>query len=275
MLLSLKRAGRVFAAITAWLLFDFGLVYLVSLAPSIPYAHVVGPDFPEQLLVIVFLASNFVVIPFFLISWRHRRRDRWIEQEAERWLTRRRHHSTSVMRRRDRLVRKALWIPTLLALAVFLFLPETFGMGLRLIYRGTANLNGHHIEVPITWWAFVGPYRRGDLYLSARVGKGIGRVGFLPYWHREPPLSSMLFYAVPDPANDRSHGKPPAEEWVISKRVLSFGKDALNCSELARFTTQVTINCVSSSNDFTASFGGERADVSAFYKVLERATHTK
>jgi hypothetical protein len=275
MLLSLKRAVRVCATVAGWLLFNFAISYLLSIAPSIPYAHIFGPDFPEGVLALVLLSGNLLVIPIFLIYYRHRRRDRWIQEEADRWLARRARKSTGAMRWRGRLVRKVLWIPSLFALAAFLFLPEALGMGLHLIFRGTADLNGHHIEVPITWWAFAGPHATGDLYLVARVGKGIGRVGFLPYWRHEPPLSSMGFYAISDPANDHSHDKPPAEEIVVSKRVLPFGGDALTCWELAVTADVIRIDCVTSSNDFTAGFGGERADVSAFYKVLETATHTK
>src|SRR5262245_22117568 len=85
---SLKRAIRVCAAVGGWLVFEIGLLYLLFLAPSIPYAYMFGADFAELVFSVAFLASN-ILIPILLIYYRHRRRDRWIQEEADRWLANR------------------------------------------------------------------------------------------------------------------------------------------------------------------------------------------
>jgi hypothetical protein len=257
----------VSAAIAGWFLLNIAFAVF---AINIPHTYVGGPDFPRTIL----LVGN-IAIAAFLIYYRYRRRERWIQDEAARWLVRKKRESADVIRRRDRALRRALWIPSLFALAAFFFLPETFGMGLRLFYRGTADIHGHRIKAPITWWAFAegpSPSGSGDFYLSAYVSKGIGHVGFSPYWHREPPFSSILFYAASGTWDE--HDIPPPDNLVVSKRVLPFGKATLTCWEIAG-TPYVRISCATSSHDFTAQFGGERADVDGFYKVLELATHTK
>jgi hypothetical protein len=220
--------------------------------------------------VLVGIVAGNIALIGSILYYRHKTRHHWVRSEADRWLAQRSRHPVGVYRARVKSIRKLLWLPSVLALTVFLFLPESFGVFLHLFYSGAVDLNHHHLEVPVTWWIT----NDGRLYLWALAGKGIGRVGPLPYWRREPPISGMLFYAISDPANNHAWDKPPIPGIVLSTRTLVFGTDALTCWELRPFRGLASVRCVSSKNDFTASFLGQEADVRAFYRVLERSTES-
>jgi hypothetical protein len=115
------------------------------------------------------------------------------------------------------------------------------------------------------------------LYLSALIGRGIARVGPLPYWRKEPPFSSLFFYANHD---ELKYDQFLTRNKVLLERTLPFGDEMLTCWRV--FPTAghmefsfVEIRCLASKNDFTASFYGLDEDTAVFHEVLENATEMK
>lgn len=220
MSLSLKRALRVSAAVAGWLLFDFGFLCLILIAEN---AGLFTPgEFFPTIVAITFLGSN-ILIAGFLIYFRHRRRSLWIKEEAERWLANRSEKLTAPARGWSRKARcRLLWIPSVLALLVFLFLPETMSIISHLFSGQTFKLNTHRLRPPLI--SFISS--RQNLYLSVLMGRGIARVGPLPYWRHEPPFSSLFFYANHDRLK---YDQFLTRDKVLLERTLPFGDEMLTC----------------------------------------------
>jgi hypothetical protein len=146
--LSLKRALQVSAAIAGWILFDFGFLSLTLVVES---AGLFNPsEYFDTIVAITFLGSN-ILIAGFLIYFRYRRRDLWIKEEAERWLANRPEKLTGPARGWSREARcRLLWIPSVVALLVFLFLPETMGIVSHLFSGQTFKLNTQSLRPPLT-----------------------------------------------------------------------------------------------------------------------------
>jgi hypothetical protein len=261
-----KRVIRVFAVIVTCLLWESGLVYMLTFVSD----HV--PDWRE-FYEIMFFSGN-ILISASLIFYRHKRYKRWIKEEAEHWLANRSAEGFAQTKKWHRTFwRSMLWTPCLIALAVFLFLPEAMGVLSHTLDLQPHDLNGHHFHTPLT--SLVRNYK--NLYVSALIGKGIGRVGPLPYIHKEPPLSSLLFYAIVNPRLDHYRDWFLTSDNVRSKRTLSFGSEMMTCgdvtSNLDTSTSElVHIQCLSSNNDVSADFYGLRGDVNTFYEVLNTST---
>jgi hypothetical protein len=273
MLLSLKRFLRVCAGLAGWLLFNFALIYLAYLVDTrtTPVA-----DAADMVLTAVFFSLN-LIIPTFLIYLRHKRRPSWINDEADRWLARRRSANEPRRQIYQKLLQQMLWIPSLLAMSVLLFLPESMGLVSHAFAGRAFNLNGHYLRLPLT--SFI-TYHRDDRYVAILIGKGIGRVGVGPYLRGHPALSSLFFDAVQDPAHFNYQELYLRRERLTSQRTLPFGNESLTCWDLALRTYDpgpdfVRIKCLASTNDFTAGFDGLREDESTFYDVLERAETQK
>lgn len=273
MSLTLKRALRVFGAVAGWLGFGYGWGYLLY---RLEESEIVIPGgFVEAGMEMVFL-GGVILIPAFALYYRHKRRDLWIKEEADRWLADRSAPLTERARIwSKRLRRTMLLTPSAFALLVFLFLPEAMGVTSHL-FLGTSFVLAHHrLRPPLT--SFIQSYR--NLYVHALLGRGIGRVGFLPYWRGEPPLWDMFFYANPDPHN---HWRETymAREKTILARTLPFGNETLTCWEIlsrseAAESDPIRIECLTSQNDLGAQFYGPRVDAAVFYDVIANATEAK
>jgi len=218
-----------------------------------------------------------MLIPMFLIYFRHRRRDRWIKEEAEEWLANRSERRSAPTRTWPNKVRRgALLVPSIVALAVFLFLPESMGIVSHLFSGRTVELNNHRLHTPVT--SFIRSYHNS--YLNVLIGRGIGRVGLMPYWRQDPPFSSLFFYAILDPLNDHYSDEFLTREKVILERTMAFGDETLTCWQIIPKSGPVesdfiAVSCVTSKNDLTASFYGSRRDATVFYKILDDATESK
>lgn len=279
--LSLKRAVRVCAAIAGWLLFDFGLYHLLSLLPSIPYAHVFGPDSPETLIGLLLLAGNLVIFPILLIYWWHRRRGRWIEEEAERWLAERSARFRKPESTGAKKIRRAvLWLPSLLAIVVILFEPEAMGVVSHLFFVGrTVRLSEYRVRTPLTSFLI---YWGGAPSLNLMIGRGIFRAGLSAWWRNGYQFESLYFNARPISGDSdfRSYIYGyTRNERVVSERIVPFANGTLTCREIgyfgkfARSPDVADVRCLSSERDFRAEFYGSRKDVNNFYELLERVTH--
>jgi hypothetical protein len=166
-----------------------------------------------------------------------------------------------------------LWTPSLIALSVFLFLPEAMRIVSHAFDLQSHELNGHVLHPPST--SFLRSYE--NLYVSAMIGRGIGRVGPLAYLHKEPPQSSLFFYAIGNPRHDHDRDWFLTSENVRSRRTVSFGSETMTCADVtsdfdALKSKLVHIMCLSSNNDVSADFYGLGADANIFYEVLRTST---
>lgn len=261
-----KRALRVFTVIVTCLVWEVGLIFILAFA-SDHFAD--GRD----LFDIMFFGGN-ILIPTLLIFYRHRRRDQWIKEEAENWLAHRLAQAIAPTNNWQRTFRRGmLWMPSLIALSVFLFLPEAMGIVSHALDRRSHDLNDHVVHPPLT--SFLRSYE--NLYVSAMIGRGIGRVGPLAYLHKEPPLSSLFFYAIGNPRLDHDRDWFLTSENVRSRRTVPFGSETMTCADVtsnldALKSKLVHIMCLSSNNDVSADFYCLGADVNIFYEVLKTST---
>lgn len=270
--LSIKRTFRVFASISAAWLFYVAFFHLLVWTDSVlPSASSVAEAF---WLVFFFLGLLFPLVALAYI--RHRRRSLWIREEAERWLARRAKGSEEIERsiRTRRRLRRMLWVPAMVALSIFLFLPESMGLVSHLFYPSAFMLNGHVVRPPLTSFVYGDPHG----YMNALVGRGIARVGFSAYWRMNPPLSSMEFSA-----------QDPSERWPVTflsdetaalERTFGLGDETISCWQISRpderaQTDFFVLRCRSSKNDFSAGFVGSHEDTTVFYQVLARVSEPK
>jgi hypothetical protein len=261
-----KRVLRVFGIIVVCLVWEVGLIFSLAF---------VGDHFPDgdNLIEMVFYAGN-ILIPILLVFYRSRRRDQWIEEEAENWFAFRTAQAIAPRKKGHRIFwRIMLWTPSLIALSVFLFLPEAMGIISHTFDLQTHDLNDHRVHLPLT--SFVRSYK--GLYVSALVGRGIGRVGLLPYLRKEPPLSSLFFYAVSDPSSDHSRDWILTDERIHSRRTLVFGSEMITCANVPSHhgvweTNLLNIQCRASKNDVYAGFYALDEDVDIFYEALKNSS---
>ena len=222
-----------------------------------------GAPFEGSLLVATFVFGN-ILMNGLLIYHRHKTRDRWIRAEAARWL-RGRSRSGALRPRMKRALQVTLWGPSLIALATFLFFPETLGIGTHLFRP--RPIDGYAVQVPLTW---IVAYS-ADSYLWVVAGRGIGRVGFAPYWHKSEPISDMIFYA-----SETVGAAPP--KWLTANllpdRTLQIGTEALTCWNVTHLYFKrldpdwALVDCYASTTRFRASFSGSNSYLEGFYGVL-------
>jgi len=139
----------------------------------------------------------------------------------------------------------------------------------------TMRLANYRIQIPITW---VVGYSE-TTHFSAMTAPGIGRIGFLPYWRNEVPVSEMGFYPVSHPEQQFTKNVPLEGATVIAKRSFAFGNESLNCWDLIQHNKYVgsfpkdpsiaNIRCSSDSEHFYAYFVGWRGDSASFYNTLQ------
>jgi hypothetical protein len=178
------------AILTSWFLFDYGFVLAMDHWSDSEFLAEGG--IAAALLLLCFLAIN-ILIPIVLIYIRHKRRAKWIEEEVEEWLANR--LATPIPRSTawPRQVRRnLLWIPSLIALAVFLFEPETAGIVSHLFYGRSVTLDHHRFQLPLTSWITYS----GASGVVAILESGIARVGPISYWQKGPPISSFNITTV-------------------------------------------------------------------------------
>lgn len=274
MLLSIKRALRVLAAIAASFLFYCAFFLLLVWLDSLSATSSTISAIEEWSTVAFFFLGLFVPLPV-LFYLRRTRRNVWIREEAERWLAQRAisPHKAHRSVRLRKVLRKVLWIPILLALSIFLFFPESMGLVSHLFYPSTMALNGHRVKPPLT--SLVSEF---PLLMDVYVGRGIARVGLSPYWHMDPPFSYMGFSA-----QDPSENSPItyfASETAVLDRTVELGDETISCWRISRSyeraqTGFLILRCRSSKNDFSAAFDGSGKDASVFYNILERSTESK
>jgi hypothetical protein len=221
------------------------------------------------------LATSNALMIGLLLYHRQKSRGRWINEEAERWLARRSLREiapTSSWRKKLR--RGMLWVPTLVVLAVFLFLPESLGIASHLVWK--ASVDPYHLPIPPTWIIVV----NGDHYMWVVAVRGMGRVGPTSYWRKEEPASEMTFSSYPTYYIPHQIGPPPDAK-VVSRHDFPFGTEKLICLDVVRFAAtrpdapdpaSAEVICSAAKKNLAATFSGWRTDLPSFYDVLQRVT---
>jgi hypothetical protein len=278
-----RHNGRPEQAKKVVVFLAFALAYLFVVMGSLALVYIgfSGAPFYELAQVVALVAGNALM---FVLLFYHRSetRDRWISQEAQRFLARRWPQDIgSISRWPTKIRRGMVWAPSLFVLFVFLFVPEFLGI---LSHRaGQPSLDQHRLKIPLTWIVA----DNSSSYVDSRLvgsevwivaGKGIGRVGLSAYWRKEEPVSEMTFSYAPYNPNDvwiPTHAK------VLSTQQVAFGNESLICWDIIPYPDLrpkifdpmfAEIICPPGNNGFRAQFSGWRRDSPTFYRVLQRAS---
>ncbi len=169
---------------------------------------------------------------------------------------------------RGRLKRWALWIPSIVALVVYLFFPEIYGLASHLSHNARVPDARYQFRVPMTWIIMYNEGRgQGGSFTLAYIGRGVGQGGN-PF---SVPMSEVMLVSYP-PTNDTGGQSAGAvDRDLYPSRVLPIGKTMLTCWEVPPGRYFV-ITCFTPSGDFHAKFTGQKADMRQFYQVLESVT---
>ena len=222
----------------------------------------------------------------FAAYWCVKKNGKWgVKADAAQWLADRRcgiSQGERVWRRRG--ISGALWIPVLLALSVFLFLPETWGILSHLGHQPSSRLSGYRVTIPVTWIVL---YRNeesdGRSWVNGIAGRGIGlggnplRFDALTSW--QVSTSSVGQSETSD--YDRW---PPKENDIFSRRAIAVGNENLECVDYwpsydwgparSEAATIAYVRC-SGRTRLSASFDGRRDHLPEFYRMLNGIERTR
>ncbi len=233
------------------------------------------------------LVTGLVAItsPFWLgvlnyFIYKHLTQRRAILQEAKRWLVERSRQSPQ---QRARLVRRKqieIWIPAVLVLAVFLFLPEFFAVVTHVFRRGPAKLIGYEIAFPATWIPTGEVTDDTQTWASASAVdcRGPLRSGIRRYWFLDLRASAVVVITWSSESDARRHNALRRNtNTPLSSRSVLLGGDPAICREYPHDYTDWAptrnlrrIECSTSDERLFVSFNGDKADVTEFYRNLER-----
>jgi hypothetical protein len=223
----------------------------------------------------------------FTAYWCVKKRGRWgIQADAAQWLADRRSGISQHERAcRRRGIHFALWIPALIALSVFLFLPETWGILSHLGPQNSDDLSGYRVRIPATWVILFRWDEQSDGRSSVNgvAGRGIGfgtnplRFDSLSSWQ----VQTTSFGQSGMTESDRWH---PNESEILGRRALTIGNENLACVDFwpsydwgpARSEAVVIahVQC-SGTTQFRASFDGRRDQLPEFYQMLNGITKAR
>jgi len=264
-----------------FLAFVLAYVFVVIGSQAFVYGVFLGAPFIGFAQTIALVTGNAAVL-VLLFHYRSETRDRWVNDEAQKFLARRPlQGGTPQSKWRKKIRRGMIWAPTLFALVAFLFFPEFLGIVSHL--SGQPSLDQYRLEIPLTWIVA----DTSSSYVDSRLvgsevwvvaGKGIGRVGLTTYWRKEEPVSEMTFSSAPYTPNDVWL---PAHPKVLSTREVSFQNEMLICWDIIPYPDTrpkpidpafAEIICPAGKNGFGAHFSGWRTDSATFYKTLQNVT---
>ncbi len=264
---------------------------------------IVGIGFP---FVVLFWAADTskvlfafllpVILGGVLFSFRSavRQSGKWtVRAETARWLAERESGGGIRERRwRNRGIGVASMIPSAMVLAIFLFLPEMWGVLSHLSQPRAGDLTGYHVPIPATWIVLQHDSQPQDGWsrVMGFAGRGIGR-GVAPYRRWALPFSS---WDIETDSYTQSEGssfrwRMPSDDEVTDRRSFMVGVDRITCldywpSYLSTGPYQRTqqfedlsvayIQC-SDGRRLHAGFFGIRGQVTAFYEMLGKITPVK
>ena len=206
---------------------------------------------------------------------------RVVQLESSKWLAERQAGIGARERRaRERGIRWSLWIPSLVVLTMFLFLPEVWGLLTHIQRPGASQLPGYEVTIPPTWIIF-SQYTNsltGASWVGGIAGRGMGR-GVQRYFHfGDLPISSWgVGIAEYDEPKQRPSNR---DEAAVARREFQIGRAKLTCLEYrspwsrpmrADAEPLVLIECAGSDR-LRATFIGERIHTLAFYGMLASMT---
>lgn len=268
----MNKAAGVIMFLLAYPLLLFGCVYLWESVFWDTYLVGATGDLFIVVLPVVIMFSVF-------LFHRYRTRDRWISQEAEKWLAMRlRQKAMPTAPWRRIFQRGLLWVPSVLVLVLFLFLPETAGIAAHLLRSRVVTLGNYRIRTPLTYIS--GTDQSTHLWMLA--APGIGRIGIQPYYRNRVPVTEMVFLRIQHPEQQLDRNVPLESATVLAKKSFPLGKQTLTCWDLIHKNKFVVssptdrsvadIGCSTESDDFYAHFFGWRHDSATFYKTLQQIT---
>jgi hypothetical protein len=214
-----------------------------------------------------------------------RKTGKWtVRAEAERWLAERKSGVSPRHRKiRNRAIRIAICIPSLIALTIFLFLPETWGLATHLRWRNCCSLSVYKVHLPANWiiYYYQGEPVGGRSYVNGHMERGIA-LGGNPW--RYDALSSWSVETWPPdspPRTDYDRWTPKPED-IVERRTIKIPSGDLNCVDyrsndprpIARPATVALVDCWGPGG-LHAGVYGPRQNLEAFYRVLGGITETK
>lgn len=230
---------------------------------------------------ILFAVALPVVTLAVVLGWVFlaRKSGNWaVKAEAQRWLSERQAGTCPADRtKRNRSIRFAVCIPTLLVFPIFLFLPETWGIFSHLGQPESGNLSGYKVSIPASWLiVFHREDPDGSSGVSGACGRGIGRgVNPLRYdsvssWRVATDSYERRQRAKYDPFDD-DHSD------VLNRTDLTVGGETMACvdywptyawSPNRRESLRIAhVKCLGSGRLY-ADFDGMRSQLPAFYEML-------
>jgi len=221
-----------------------------------------------------------LTVPILLFLINRRATKRGVELESSRWLAEREAGLSADQRRsRNRAICRSLWIPSLLVVLIFLFLPEVWGLLTHAGQPRAGKLTGYEVTVPPTWIIlYSGSSSPGGWSaVSGIAGRGIG-LGVKQYLNfGDPPISN---WGVGVAGSDEARRKLSHRGEPTARRDFQVGKAKLTCFEYRPLWGRpmrvddgplVLIEC-SSPDRLQATFVGEKIHVAAFYGMLASMT---
>jgi hypothetical protein len=220
--------------------------------------------------------------------------ERSVQIEASRWLAERQAGIDSGERKwRNRGIGWSLWIPSLTVLAVFLFLPQIWGVLTHLQQPQAGRLPGYQIPIPATWVVLSQQVdsATGHSWVGGLAAQGIntGLMSFfrwsLPFFSWDVETEPYSQFLNPNDRFRTGRWRQPRDDQVIARRVFTFSNASLACLEYLPDHFGRTgpnggespiayIEC-SGLDRLHASFVGERSYVPAFYKMLAGIVKTE
>lgn len=253
---------------------------LLSLLVALPLALVEKSSALFSAALYLCRIAILITVPILLFFISRESRRRSVALESSRWLAERQAGiSARELRWRERGIRWSLWIPSVVVLTVFLFLPEVWGFLTHVQRPRAGQLPGYEVTIPPTW-IIVSQYTNsltGASGLGGIAVRGMA-LGFKRYLHPgDLPTSSWgVEIAELDEPKHWSLTRGPA----LARRDFPIGKATLTCLEYRPSWSRPTradaeplalIECAGSER-LHASFLGERIHVPAFYGMLAGMT---
>ena len=189
-----------------------------------------------------------------------------MNMEAQRWLDERHSAATRTeIVQRQRAIRAALWLPSMVVLLALLYLPEAWALISHIVHSGRHQLHGHTVSVP-TWVVLVSEDDRSTFGI---VAPGFGRHPL--QWLREGgiPISSWGFSVYDASLPDRDHNQ------IVDTRIFPATGGSITCVQYVpnwwrnANSHYSRIGC-SGPNGLSAYMEGEARDVPAFLDVVSR-----
>jgi len=127
------------------------------------------------------------------------------------------------------------WIPLLMVLCVFLFLPEIWGVLSHVATPRAGRLPGYQVPIPETWIVLShnSQPNEGGAWVAGLAGRGMGR-GMSSYLYRDFPLSEWSVGILPHTRSESETApRIPNDARVLEKRTLKIGNETITCVDFS------------------------------------------